>query len=1434
MRPTDSGSGRRSKPVPRKRYGLGLKETKARPRTPTNRSEPMSSRRTQTAGKGQRGAGYRKAVRQAYDAKPAAERRRLAERAQKTKGRQAAAVRHVARSRRERADERIRAGRRTGEPGVTGLRERSKSRAAETTAREARIAKLLEASKPKKKKQSFGEKFLGAITFGAVGGKSGKGKLPGARVGTVNTASALSPYGPYGTSARAVAEAYRRKPVKTAVNTGRGLKDAATSAPAALVDTILHPKKAAKEIVEDHTKRHYKESFDERVNRIIEQGAVAELGDAVTVGGPVTAGVGRGVTAVVKRRGGNRHTAPRPALRKTGGEAKSQRRSPNYFKAVAQTKVDTRRARKQETEVARARADEGKAQALRAEAVRTNERAGRVAEVVPLRSGKVARAQRRGVAKIKGRAVHRLKHEQGRVATFVRRELADLSKAERRAFYYAVTGQVSATAGPKEARAQIARRRAKIEANRAEKKYTAPSGLFRRTDELRVLDDLDANAEAAFTPKLAETIERLRPLALKVGEADPALNDDQRLARRYAQQGSTLGIERQRGETAKEFRTRRRRLRQAEQRAERRVLQARVPESAARATAGIRVTAADRRILRGDEEYVAAAKSYNGAAKELRSARTEFGNAARYRNQGLYTDAQLAEATSRVTAAQRAVAAAKTDLERVRTDIFARGEKQASARARGEQGEFPLADLGRGPKGTLGNLERKRGRLAEREAALRAVREQRATLTRREGESTADYTRRVKEAADKEGLAEPLYFPSNKYDLDTEPSNADFAPGGPKVSPAVRRYKGRNFDIGTQDTNPEVFVQGLMRNVKRKYNTKLVADTLDSVALPSYGTTLKATQLKHRLAEDGVDLGTVAFWNPGLFNKRLAEHDQALDDVERRELEHGNPEEFGQARTMSALVDSLRTNIPEDLDKESGWRPVPRAAFDEIMSATKPSGRAGRSYDIFKAKQSRVLLGGLNIPWLQFQVASNAILTGLATKGEAITDVVATQRWWRKLTDEEKGEVDALLGSGAQADAAQPKLGSTANGSLVNTYRAFKKSGIFDKRIAGKGPTTRQLNPIEIMFGLDRGQNSLFRRTLMYNQIKRDAFQRMGENITRAEAAQARIQGVLRLPPEEQWRAVMRDHKAMEEHADAVADWLGDYTTYTNFERKTLARYVMFYGYLRFSLRFAFYTMPVKHPIMSAILLQMGRLQADEIRELLGGEELPWSLGKVYFDGDGRVAGIKLRPDSIDLAKANPALNAVTGLTEATQVYSPVLPPILAAATDQVLSRSLYRGNKPWRVKGERSDYFAGFEDYDLGTRARIFGDDVASIVAPYRHGKKLTQSGQQGDDSMLGSARPTPPPKGRTKSSRILRRSLLADRRFDEEQSGWQEAVGELLPLLPRPSRDPEKARESARYQRARAQEEKGKPKKKPKRYFGGSSGGSRTKTKRYFGAGG
>lgn len=634
-------------------------------------------------------------------------------------------------------------------------------------------------------------------------------------------------------------------------------------------------------------------------------------------------------------------------------------------------------------------------------------------------------------------------------------------------------------------------------------------------------------------------------------------------------------------------------------------------------------------------------------------------------------------------------------------------------------------------------------------------------IKREEGESPASFLRRVKKDAAAAGLARPGYFHSQKR---PRAGYSERALGGARAVAGTKAYTGALFAKGLEDASPLVHEQAIARGIKRKYNWNLVARQFAEHSF-EWGRNQTVGKLLDEIDNRGLDPNSVALWNPRLY----------LDAAKKHEADGGDVTGRGEEPVVAGLSDAVDQSAmtikdlatrPEDFLKTSGWTVIPKAVYDEIHAGTRPSGAIARGYDVVKGKQSRILLG-LSPAWLQFQVASNAILTGLAGTGPV--DFVKAQAWWNKLSDAEKAAVEPYIGVGHFHDSIeQTKLGAARTRSekinqTVDAYRALKTTPFMQH--IGRG------NPLDMLFRADNAQNNAFRKAVLYSQIKRDAYKRMGQNAKLMAGVQTRFTHSLTLGPTEQMAALLRDHRSLERHAQHVADFLGDYSTYTARERRGFQRAVMFYGFLRFSLRFTFLTMPIKHPVMSSVIAQLGRLQADEVRKLLGGDELPWALGKLYFTKGGQLK-------SVDLSRANPTMNAVTNFRAPKDILG-FLPPLGVALLDQAYSKTSFK-DRPFRVRGENQGRKAN--EYRADDRARVFLNAMLSLAAPYRAAQAATQPGPRGDDALLFSPRPT----GYRDPATVA--SINSDIAAQPKSVGSRLAQ-QFVPLIPRNDSAPELA---------------------------------------------
>lgn len=127
--------------------------------------------------------------------------------------------------------------------------------------------------------------------------------------------------------------------------------------------------------------------------------------------------------------------------------------------------------------------------------------------------------------------------------------------------------------------------------------------------------------------------------------------------------------------------------------------------------------------------------------------------------------------------------------------------------------------------------------------------------------------------------------------------------------------------------------------------------------------------------------------------------------------------------------------------------------------------------------------------------------------------------------------------------------------------------------------------------------------------------------------------------------------KSLKEQADWVAqhpkwanhyqsyldDVMGNWAALTKNER-VAAQAMIFYPFVRMSLRWTFYAFPKRHPIKAAMLYWLGQQNAQEVHKLLGGDPsyfTQWAMVPIDF-GEGKKKG-----GFLDLSRIAPGSNAL-------------------------------------------------------------------------------------------------------------------------------------------------------------------------------------------------
>lgn len=457
------------------------------------------------------------------------------------------------------------------------------------------------------------------------------------------------------------------------------------------------------------------------------------------------------------------------------------------------------------------------------------------------------------------------------------------------------------------------------------------------------------------------------------------------------------------------------------------------------------------------------------------------------------------------------------------------------------------------------------------------------------------------------------YFKNMEF---SERGFKNYAMGGRRAVADDRTYSGELLKTGRSVSDARIVTDSAAGNLKRKYNWNQVAQWAErSVAPWSKNYKGKLRDLDREARSRGLRPGSYVFVD---LRKIYAARDRGASQVD---LDVDSPllrstEVSEVLRDPRNVVDPARRDLdnlvetdPEAFDT-TGWSVVSKADYDELVNRTTPSGKAGRVIDMARGAASRWLL--LNLPWLVFQTSSNSILSALA--GVTPNDIRRAAKFFKELPPEERRALEATFGVKGWYDE-RPRGGAAFDNRYAHMIAAWKKTEHYRRWRQYGVPGW-----LEVFSRLDNMQNNVFRRALFYKTAKSEAFTRMNDATGRVYGTLPRLEAALgKKSHEEVMRAIVKERESVEQLGRAVDDWLGDWTSFTAAERKWMVRIPLFYGFIRFSTRLAFYTMPLNHPVLTSILLKLGDLSRKELEAIFakeGTEPPPWEYGNFYTYND--------------------------------------------------------------------------------------------------------------------------------------------------------------------------------------------------------------------------
>jgi hypothetical protein len=1172
----------------------------------------------------------------------------------------------------------------------------------------------------------------------------------------------------------------------------RTARESITGIPQGIKALADDPIKAVTMIVEDYEHRYgdvlkNPKAFRERVKEewgltpyVLDAAAAAGGGGQVLGAAARTGAVARAAAAFERmgapgaravRRTGEILQTERPALRFSGGEegVRPQTRSKNLFAGLGQEALDRSRGK-----ALTQRKERGDGRALDLEV--------KPGEVTPKTSGFIGRSMREAkpIRTFTGRVARdmggeqsvsrvRLLTHQGRTVNRMRNRIGKLNDQEK------VAVREMAELGVRANEAGVlALRRRLGELEEAD---------FGDSPDAQAIRQILADPEAHITPKAGEIMDELVEIQKSTAAKDPRLPTATELLRRLGPQARLLGVKR--GPNVERFRST---LAKIEEdvgvtglaKYADKLSKALPEERPAIAKAMVKdmrkqrrqaerdVVTADRRVAVAEAQVQATGRI---TTPEVREARRELaeaqitrdrlsGELKGRRGEGYAVRGVKDGRTFRIEATRKNLAEAK---DRVR---------ELRQRVRELEAEAPVgteAQRARVAHRTLQAAARKETLkfVQDAERGIKKIHKktkgQARTFDPRLLEGHEEFAARISKAADEAGLAEPAYW---KGILDGELADQPGAyavGGGARATGKPKQTEYKLTERGAGERDPEVLVRGVEANIKRRFQYQLVARNIETHAFPwsrNDGRGMTIDEIRWYARENGIDPESIHIQDTRILT-REGEADVPDDMLE----------DIFSDRMETKPLSEITSRDYKDL-AQNRYLAMPAEVGETLNTSTRALDKQGwRMMEVvLKQKPARIMLGAANIPWLAFQMASNTLLTGLGG-GLNPFDIYGAHKWFRGLDPDVRDAIEAEIGvtQGHHFAMDQPSLGAT-NSRMVNTWRGFKQTKAM--RVG------HRMNPLDAMFRADEAQNNFFRRTLFYSKARKAAYRRMGSDWRGSARGIDRLTDrVLGKPPERMAQAIAQHGPEFEQVAKHVKSFLGDYLSFSPAERFLLSRNVMFYGYLRFSLRFVFYTMPVGHPVMTALLSDIGRMGSQEIKDLFGvprGYALPPSmLAQTYFGDRQNAKNGTLR--SINFGRMNPFLNAVTQMEDGNQSVG-LVSPLYQMVADQFFEESSFTG-RDWRVRGqptpsesERPRNYFTMED-----RGRIALRQTLNLAFPYRVAEGLLLEPSQSDDALAWSPRPL---KYKDEEAAA---GVNKSRRSWEEEGMARHLGGALAPVFPK-----------------------------------------------------
>lgn len=590
--------------------------------------------------------------------------------------------------------------------------------------------------------------------------------------------------------------------------------------------------------------------------------------------------------------------------------------------------------------------------------------------------------------------------------------------------------------------------------------------------------------------------------------------------------------------------------------------------------------------------------------------------------------------------------------------------------------------------------------------------------------------------------------------------------GGPRVQHQMEGILQRE---GHRSLDPHLILNSLLSNIRNDYKVRFLKPFHDKYnAAPEGLTAHEATEW---MREHGLE-DHYAVAHLGRLGARLKEDGSATH------LAHFNLDAHAHAdRTASLLDQAMGPNVTSAGDHTPGAGVYPKAAINELKGVFSTPSTPGRILGKLKGAVSSLMLG-TSLPWLTTMSAGTYPIQSLYA-GAGPVSLAESIHWYKGFTASEKATIDHWFGVDSPFEKATHGLTTERLGAAAPKGRAFEElAKITD--LAKNYPLTKALakgRPDHLILRMERVPRRYSRINATFKGVKTQAIREMLRETRGAMAEQskiantfARLQHFGRQPAAKYMDMALKNTTAMEKHAQHLNNVMGEWKNTTQYERNILGRMVLFYPWVRYSVKLAAKTLPVNHPLSYALALKYATIQHEYLHELLGTEPTP---GNIYLGPEqSNVEPEKRKFSVIGARQTNPLANTVIDLLGARSPGQTLaaLPPYMSDLIEYAVGKNLFTDKA---LKGADK----GEAELKAEHRPSLFGFALNRAIAVTNPGrtamKVLSKGAPQSDESVPWNLKPV-------QYSAKTENKILREQKEHHEAGTGGQLLNELLPLRP------------------------------------------------------